>query len=306
MNFSLAALGFNDLRVAGAKVGLGGIRISEPRLRVSRELRHTRTGTRGASPAPATAAPAAGAPPDLRIDDLEIERAEFEVSTDAEPVHVALRLKTTGLTLAPDAPFPLDFGFEAHGGMLSLSGRLGLNPLVWDGEMRWRGLGLPILMQAALPELVPWLRSCSASGDLAVKLGPAGLHASGRLGIDELSLEDPEQQLALDWKSLAIELRGADVPLSGGAEPIAVAIAKISLDSPQARYVLPNTALERIATATGGASGDQPPASPRPSRPRLKRVHPRGSRSTRSRCGAAAPSSSTAPARLPMPESSPT
>jgi hypothetical protein len=265
VDFSLAALGFSDLRVAGAKVGLGGIRISEPRLRVRRELRDTKTGARGARPASASAAPAAGAPPDVHIDDIQIERAEFEVLTDAEPVQVALRLRTTGLTLAPDTTFPLDFGVEAGAGELTLAGKLGLNPLVWDGQVRWHGLAAPMFVRAAAPELVPWLRSCTASGDLAVKLAPAGLHVSGRLGVDELAFEDPDQQLALGWKSLAIELRGADVPLSGGAEPIAVAIAKISLDSPQARYVLPNTALQRIASATGGgASGDAPAAEPAP------------------------------------------
>jgi hypothetical protein len=269
IDFSLAALDFSDLRVEGAKVGLGGIRISEPRLRVRRELRTTRTGARNAAPAPVPSpdASAPGAPPDVRIDDLTIERAEFEVVTDGEPVLVALRLKTSGLTLAPDAPFPLDFGIEVGGGSLTLAGRLGLNPLVWDGQLRWQGLAAPLFVRAATPELIPWLRSCSASGDLAVKLAPTGLHASGRIGVDELALEDPDQEIALAWKSLAIELRSADVPLSGTGEPVVLAIAKISLDSPHARYVLPNTALERLATASGGsrdAGGEPVPAEPAP------------------------------------------
>ncbi len=261
VDFALAELGFTDLRLAGAKVGLGAIRISEPRLRVRREVRTTRTAARGA--APADAAPA-GAPPDVQIDDLRIERAEFSVMTDGEPVSVVLRLETKGVSLAPDAPFPLDLGLEAGRGSVTLSGQLGLNPLIWDGRVSWQGLAVPMFVRAALPELSPWIRSCSASGDLAVVLRPAGLHASGVLGVDEFAFEDPERELALGWKSLAIELREADVPLAGGAEPIQVAIGKISLDTPQARYVVPNTAIDRLVTASGAAGGGTAPADPAP------------------------------------------
>ena len=224
VDFALKELGFSDLRLEGAKVGLGGIRISEPVLRVRREVQATKAGARGSgAPAPTPAAgDEAGAPPDLRIDDLEIERAEFSVLTDGEPVSVALRLKTTGVSLAPDAPFPLDLGLEAGDGSLALKGQLGLNPLVWDGKLAWQGLAVPMCVRVALPDLIPWIRSCSASGDLDVKLrlvaggGAApGLRASGRIGVDDFAVEDPEQELALGWKSLAIELKDASVPLDG-------------------------------------------------------------------------------------------
>jgi hypothetical protein len=145
-------------------------------------------------------------------------------------------------------------------------GKLGLNPLFWDGRLVWQALSLSNLMHAALPELDPWLRTCSSSGDLALKLGPSGLRATGRLGIDELAFADPEQQLALGWKSLAIDLRDATVPLAGGTEPIAVAIDKIALDAPQARYVVPNTAIERLLAATGGAPSEATAQAP-PSEP---------------------------------------
>jgi hypothetical protein len=256
IDFALAELGFSDLRLVGAKVGLGGIRISEPRLRVRREVQTTRAAARAGPPPAATPA---GPPPEVRIDDLEIERAEFSVLTDAEPVSVALRLKTTGLSLAPDAPFPLELGLEAGRGSFALAGKLGLNPLVWDGRVTWQGLELPLFVRAAQPELSPWLHSCTTTGDLAVKLLPAGLHVSGRVGVDELAFEDPEQELALGWKSLAIELRSADVPRAGSAEPVRVAIAKIALDTPQARYVLPNTAVERLVTSRADAGAQAPP-----------------------------------------------
>jgi len=262
VDFALKELGFSNLRLEGAKVGLGGIRISEPVLRVRRELQATKAGARGSgAPAPTPAAgDAAGAPPDLRIDDLEIERAEFSVLTDGEPVEVALRLEMTGVSLAPDAPFPLDLGLEAGDGSLVLKGQLALNPLVWDGKVAWQGLAVPMFVRAALPDLIPWIRTCSASGDLDVKLrlvasGAAapGVWVSGRLGVDDFAVEDPEQELALAWKSLAIELKNASVPLVGGSEPIQVALGKIALTQPSARYVLPNTAFARLQKSTGGA-----------------------------------------------------
>jgi hypothetical protein len=268
VDFALKELGFSDLRLVGAKVGLGGIRISEPRLEVRREVQATKTGARGgqAAAAPAPAAGPAGPPPELRIDDLSIERAEFTVLTDGQPVTVALRLATTGISLAPEAPFPVDFGLEAGEGSVTLKGQLGLNPVVWDGKVAWQGLAVPMFVRAALPELIPWIESCSAYGDLDVKYGAAGAHAAGKLGVDDFAFQDPEQQLALGWKSLAIELKEAKVPLGGGAEPIQVALGKIALDAPEARYVLPNTALERLLASAGGAPAQpaEPAAEPPP------------------------------------------
>ncbi len=267
VDFALKEIGFSDLSLLGAKVGLGGIRISEPRLRVRRELQATKPGARGQAAAPEQPpAEGAAAAPELRIDALEIERAEFSVLTDGEPVSIALRLKTSGVSLAPDAPFPFDFGLEAGTGSVALSGQLGLNPPTWDGKVGWQGLAVPMFVRAALPGLIPWIRSCSASGDLDVKLDSKSVRASGKLGVDEFAFEDPEQQLALSWKSLGIELSEARVPLDGGAEPIQVTLAKIALDAPQARYVLPNTALERLLSSAGGAPVAEaeaaPPAAP--------------------------------------------
>ncbi len=257
VDFALAEIGFTDLRLVGAKLGLAGIRISEPRLRVRREAQTTKTGVRGqADPAPAAAAEGAAAPPEFRIDDLEIERAEFSILSAGEAVSIALRLKTTGVSLAPNAPFPLDFGIESGEGSISVKGQLGLNPLAWDGKLAWQGLSVPLFVRVILPEFAPWIRSCSASGDLDLKFRSDGLRASGRLGVDDFAFEDPEQELALGWKSLAIELKQASVPLDGGAEPIQIALGKISLDAPQARYVLPNTAFERLAPSANSTPPD--------------------------------------------------
>ena len=73
---------------------------------------------------------------------------------------------------------------------------------------------------------------------LAVATLLGGLGAAGKLGVDDFAFQDPEQELALGWKSLAIELKEANVPLGGGAEPVRVALGKIALDAPEARYNL--------------------------------------------------------------------
>jgi uncharacterized protein involved in outer membrane biogenesis len=134
VDFTLREFALSDFLLEGAKVGLGGIRISEPKLKVRREVQRTRAGARGpATPAPAGAG---GAAREVRIDDLEIDRAEFTVLTDeGDPVSVALHLKTSGLSLAPDAPFPFEMNVEVGEGSLALAGQLGLNPLVWDGKV---------------------------------------------------------------------------------------------------------------------------------------------------------------------------
>ena len=256
VDFALSEIGFNDLRLVGTNVGLGGIHISEPRLRVRREVRTTKNPVRSVPSGPAAA------PPELRIEQLDIERAEFSVVTDGEPVQVALHLKTSNVSLAPNAPFPFDFGLEAGEGSVTLKGQLGLNPPTYDGRVEWRGLAVPVFVRAALPELVPWIRSCSASGDLAVKFSPDELRTSGRIGVDEFAIEDPEQELALGWKSLAIALRDARIPISQ-RNPIEVAVEKISLEEASARYVLPNTVIERL-NVQRGALVDAVPAAEAP------------------------------------------
>ncbi|MEN8160158.1 MAG: DUF748 domain-containing protein, partial [Myxococcota bacterium] len=262
LDFRLAELGLDDLALVGARVGLGGIRISEPRLSVRRELQDTRLGARGAPTADPTEEEAEAAPPELRIDLLDIERAEFSVVTDEEPVALALRLRTSDVSFAPESPFPLDLRVEVGDGSLGLVGQLGLNPPSWDGSVSWERLQVPLLVRAALPDLIPWIRSCAASGELDVKFTPAELRASGRAGVDSFAVEDPEQELAVGWKALAIELREMILPLGTSGEPMQLTLGAISLDAPSARYVLPNTAVERLLASAGGA--DEPPAEGSP------------------------------------------
>jgi hypothetical protein len=268
LDFQLKELGLGDLQLVGARVGLGGIQISEPQLSVRRELQNTQLGTRGA-PAE-VAAPneeEVSAPPELRIDALDVEGAGFSVVTDGEPIAMALHLRVSNLSFAPEAPFPVDLAIEVGDGSLALLGELGLNPLVWDGKVSWERLNVPLLVRAALPELIPWIRSCAASGELDVQLTTADVRVSGRGGIDDFAVEDPEQELALGWKALAIELRELTLPLAAPEEPMRLSLGVISLEAPSARYVLPNTAVERLVATAGGGDGssEEAPEDPGPS-----------------------------------------
>ncbi len=280
IDLHLTELGLGELRLVGAELDLGGLQLSEPRLAVRRDVQNTRLGARGApaedpapadagDPAPAEAeAPApeeeeASGPPALRIDAIDVERAEFAVVTEDEPIALTLRLHTSDVSFARETPFPFELRIEVGDGSLALLGQLGLNPPHWDGKLSWDALDVPLLVRAAMPELIPWIRSCAASGELDVKLTPRELRASGGGSIDAFALEDPEEELAISWKALAIELREATLPLGAPAEPMQLSLGKITLDSPSTRYVLPNTAFERLAAiARGPAEGEGAPAEP--------------------------------------------
>jgi hypothetical protein len=278
LDFDLKELGLAELELAGAQVGLGGIRISEPRISVRRELQETELGARGSSTAAAEPSPEEeSAPPELRIDDLAIEEAGFQVVTDGEPVAMALRLKLNDLSFAPDSPFPVDLGIEVGEGSLALLGQLGLNPLVWDGKVSWESLSVPLLVRAAAPELIPWIRSCAASGELDVQFTSDGVRVTGQGGIADFAFEDPEQELALGWNKLQIEVEELAIPLGAQAEPMQLSLGTISLEAPSARYVLPNTAVDRLVASAGGggaASEESPqelePADPTAPEPRIR------------------------------------
>jgi hypothetical protein len=260
VDFALDELGLSEVRLAEGGLGLGGIRLGEPRLRVRRELRGTKLGARAPAPRPeapgeALAETEAAAGPALRIDDLRIERAELSLATAGEPLVVALELSTSGVSLAPGARFPVRSGLDSGAGRIVLEGELGLSPPAWDGRLEWSELALPALLGAALPALSPWLASGTASGGLALRVAEGELAASGALRFEALDLGDPEQELALKWKSLEVEVKEAHVPFLDAKAPVRVALGKVSLSSPRARYTSPTTAFTRLAAALGAEPG---------------------------------------------------
>jgi hypothetical protein len=275
VHFAADQLGFDALFVGPDGIGLGDIDIEHPELFVQREW------LLGLNQAPATpeseAEPEAlDAPPaelpSVRLKHLNIERAAFTVRTREGPVAVALRLRLTDAGTAPGHTFPFELGLEVDDAKVEIDGRLGLNPTSFAGQLQWQNLSVPPFLLLAYPDLVPWLASCDADGDLQIVFRsvsdtePAGLTASGSTSIDALSFKHPESgELALEWDALDIDIRKAFVPLEPTPErPIRMDLTRVSLTAPRIQYTNPPDALDELlaALAKDSAALEDPEAEP--------------------------------------------
>jgi hypothetical protein len=291
-------LEFDALVVAGDEIGVGGIDVAEPALFVERkwalaqgDTRRSRedepepadmadaTHAHGAedmsdttqAPEPADVADATQAPesaevpeptslPTVEIEHVKIDRADFSVRTESGLVEAALRLDVTDAGTRRDQTFPIELGLEIGDATIELAGRLGLAPPTFEGELHWKKLKLPPFLQLAAPELVPWVASCDAEGDVEIEFhsaaddAPPGARVQGRVRVADLQLRQPEtEELALGWDALEIELREITVPLEPTAEhPVRVALGRVDLESPTAVYTQPPDALDALLAAAGG------------------------------------------------------
>jgi hypothetical protein len=234
-------------------------------------------GAAAASPAPAAAARPAPATPraaaDYRVERVAIERARFTLITDAGPLDVALGLEARGITAAAGASFPLKLSLDVEKGSLSLEGRAGLVPPSFAGRLAWRDMPFPLLLLASTPELVPWLESCRARGDVEIEArlaagpgrAPAGVTLRGSAGVDDFAFRDPQSEdLAVAWKSLDMAIREFVMPLPAVGEPRGtwrVALERVALVDPRLRYTLPAPALPLVG---GPPEGEPAAAEPAP------------------------------------------
>ena len=265
VEFALARLSLAEVAVAGSDLGLGGVEIESPVLRIDRDF------ALGGSPggeAPSEA-PAEGseepAGPAYQIERIGIANAGFTLRTDTGPIDVTIRLDAEQVNARSGELFPIDLALGIGDGKLTLKGQLGLNPLAYDGRLGWSDLALPPLSVAARPELARWVRSCRADGDFAVTLrstrvgdaGP-GLRLAGATKVRELLLADPSnEQVSIGWKELEVVVREAFVPLPvEGEAPRAtrVSLERVRLVEPDLLYTLPAPALDELL-----AGGDEPP-----------------------------------------------
>ncbi len=272
LEFALGGLSLSDVSVAGTELGLGGIEIQSPVLRVDRAFAFE-------SPPGGSEAASGEQPPDESAEEAEalayaIERigiadAAFTLRTDAGPIDLRIRLSAEKVSARSGELFPVDLELGIGGGKLALKGRLGLNPLAYEGRLVYSDLALPPLGVAARPELAEWVRSCRAEGDLAVDLrtvraGDAepGLRLAGTLGVRELLLADPSgEEVSLGWKELEVVAREVFVPLAAEGEPARatrVALERVRLVEPDVLYTLPASSLERLLA---GGDAEEPPAS---------------------------------------------
>ncbi len=265
VELALAGLSLSDVSVAGTELGLGGIEIRSPVLRVDRAFAfESPPGGSGAPGGEATAeeSPKEGAALAYAIERIEIADAGFTLRTDAGPIDLGIRLSAEKVSARSGELFPIDLELGIGAGRLALQGRLGLNPLAYEGRLVYSDLALPPLSVAARPELAEWVRSCRAEGDLAVGLRTArvgdaepGLRLAGKLGVRELLLADPSgEEVSLGWKELEVVAREVFVPLGGEGEPTRVALERVRLVEPDVLYTLPASSLERLL-AGGGAEG---------------------------------------------------
>ena len=267
-------LGFDALFIGPEGIELGGIDLEHPELFVQRRWL---LGLGGAPSNPeleseALEAPPAGIP-SVHMKHLKIERAAFTVRTQEGPVEVTLRLELTDAGTKPGETFPIDLGVQIGDAAIGVAGQLGLNPPAYSGRLTWQNLSVPPFLLLAYPKLVPWLASGEAYGDIKIDFhsvsddvsgkGPPGLTASGSTGVSSLSFKHPETgELALEWKSLDLDIREAFVPLEPTPElPIRIDLSRVALASPRIVYTNPPDALDELLAALADGSAPTEDAS---------------------------------------------
>jgi hypothetical protein len=256
VSVGLEGLELSDVASDASGLALGAIGIRAPSVRVRRDYLLGEPAP-APEPGPGEAAATAGPEPaadTYRMEELHVERAEFTLLTDAGPIRMALRMDATGLTTAPGVRFPLEVALEVERGAIELSGDLGVAPPVFDGKLAWRGLPLSPLLMVARPDLVGWVESHAASGDLALDLrteggseAAAGLRLSGTVVSENLSFRDPSQgDLSLGWRRFEVPIEEVFFPLgdAAAATPVRVALGAVRLLEPRFSYRKPCPALD--------------------------------------------------------------
>ncbi len=274
VEFALAGLSLTDITLAGSDLGLGGLEIDSPALRIDRDFVFgaapgAESGGEGPPPTEGAGASDAFA---YQIEHIGIADATFTLRTDAGPIEIGIRLDAERVNAREGERFPVDLALGIGEGKLWLRGQIGLNPLVVDGRLGWSDLALPPLGVAARPELADWVRSCRAEGDLAVELRTApangeapGLRVSGATKVHDLLVADPSNdEVSVGWRELEVVVHDAFVPFaSEGEAPRAtrVSLEKVRLVEPDLLYTLPAPALDELL----GRGGEPPAADPGPS-----------------------------------------
>jgi len=267
LGFSFDELVLDGLATSDAGTALGRLALQRPQLRVSQDWLF--------APAP-VAAPAAQAPPrappgeappaadagapGFAIDHIAIESAGFGVETERGAIEAALRLEASDVSLAPGAVFPLQIELTFETGRLGVDGRLGIAPVFFEGGVEWSDLRVPPLVAALRPQLLPWIRSCAASGRVELALHSAeapgvlpGITLTGAFQTEDLALADPQgDDLSIAWQRSETALREIWLPLGGTAAP-RIDIERIALTEPRVAVARPSTSLERLQAAASGA-----------------------------------------------------
>jgi hypothetical protein len=290
VELSFEELALGEIGLEGSDVDLGGVTLRGPRLRLRRDfsLPPGRAAEEGATPAQ----PAA--PPGHRLRRVAIENASFTLLTGAEPLDVVLDLEAEDVSLQSGHVFPVRVGLGIEGGKLEAEGRVGTDPVSYEGRVTWSELPVPPLALVAEPELAKWVRSCRADGDLQVALhlappaatgkapGAAGAEApgatagerhaaapgvrlTGRFGVADLALEDPAAaEVALAFKRFEGGIEEVFLPLGDPSATTRIHLERLLLEEPTVRYTHPSRAFDAFGAKPAEAGAEEPPAAAPP------------------------------------------
>jgi len=284
----LAHLGVDDVHIEGSRIALGSVALRRPTLRLVRA--QVPSGLAQADPAPgpeAAAAPAgpgeagpaapgasadSAAPADseagLRIENARLESGVVLVLGERRPLEARFLVSASDVTTQPWTLFPVNVQIDLQGGAsVSLEGRAGVAPPQLDARLRWRGLDVPRLLEAAHPALVPGLRSGETHGDLALRVAvmpaadgrrPPLVRAAGRLGVADLGWGDASPGgFALDGARADATIGELVVPADG---PTRIRADSLAIEGP----VL---SLARAGAPDDGGDGDAPDPEDAPPEP---------------------------------------
>jgi hypothetical protein len=289
LTFALEELTLGDFALDEKGISLGAVGIRRPSVRVQRQLAlggpAPAAAPRPAAPAPPTApapASARSAKPaqqaqEYRVQRISIERAAFALEMEQSQLDVALGLDAENVTMARDQTFPVRVTLELAGGKIEVDGKTGIDPIVFDGTLRWADLALPPLLAPLSPGPTDWLRAATSRGDLrlAVRLAPltdavnSALTVSGTAVLAGVDAGDPRQELGVAWKSLQVDLDETRIPLAPEAGAAKFALRAVVLDEPAFRFTLPATSLAELGGSEAPAepAAGAPPPAPEPTSP---------------------------------------
>ena len=138
------------------------------------------------------------------------------------PLDIGIDLDGSGLASAADATSHVQLGLAIGSGTVKLEGDLRIAEPAFGGSIQIAGLALPQLLAASGrvdPALLP---SATLNADLAVAAGlpaksgttpePDLLRVSGTVGVGDLRVVPPGQDMAIDAKALQVEIRDLAVP----------------------------------------------------------------------------------------------
>jgi hypothetical protein len=225
LEFTLARFSLGDLAIRDGNLALGTLSLSEPRLRVRRDValgrRTLALGSGAATPAAERSEPEPrSARGGYRIESLDIERAEFVLLSDAEPLRVAIGVSAQGVGLEPDRMFPAELRLEIEDGYLAAKGLVGAVPPAFQGTVEWSQLAFPLFTTAFDLDLGVRIESILGSGRLDVEahLDPADeagarLRLAGSVRNDDLRLVHDATSTGVTLEFFELEVEELFVPL---------------------------------------------------------------------------------------------